>query len=229
MSPRRALPSSDPRCKLALSALLFVAPLAAYRLPTLLLDYLAILAVAAASGALRQALRVQAPTAVIALVVAASEVAAGYGIPYAAATGLRFLDIVSASADFYLMTSADEVADVMRWIGAPEGAILWTVIALRFVPTLARDLVSVVESQASRGLGYRGFLDWIRGIPALVTPALVVAMVRGREVAEAIEIRGYRPGRCPSGNRLACAIALVLAPLLVLSALLVRWPLSSRT
>ena len=178
------------------------------------------LAVAAATRTTRALARIQAPAAALAAVVSLSEVAAGYGAATAGATGLRFLDVVAAAAIFYLTTPVDEVGDVLLWLGVPEEAVTWIVLSLRFLPTIARDLSRVIDAQSSRGMGAGGPLDWIKGIPSLVTPTMVISILRGREVAEALEIRGYRPGRRPRGGLAPCAAAAASAALLALLSLL---------
>ncbi|WP_174447916.1 energy-coupling factor transporter transmembrane component T family protein [Conexivisphaera calida] len=210
----------DPRCKLALSLVLFVFPLLSYRLTALAIDYIAALTIAIAGGFAVSLMRVQAPTAILATIISLSEVAAGYRALTAAATGLRFLDVITAASIFYLVTPTDEVGDVLFWLGVPEEALIWTVVSLRFVPTMARDLSMVIDAQSSRGMGAGGLIDWIRGLPSLVTPAIVISLIRGREVAEAMEIRGYRPGRQPSGQRWQCIIAIFLAVLLTTTIIL---------
>ncbi|MGC8555662.1 MAG: energy-coupling factor transporter transmembrane component T family protein [Conexivisphaera sp.] len=211
-----ALAGADPRCKLLLSLVLFAYPLASLGLAPLLADYGAIILVAALGRFLGPLARLQLPTAALSAVLAGSEVLAGYPAPAAAATGIRFLDVVAAATAFYLMTPVDEVGEVMSWMGVPEGVSMWVAISLRFVPILARDLRMIADAQSSRGLGAGGLLDWVRGLPSLVTPAIVASLVRGREVAEAVEIRGYSVRRRPRGSRWACALAASAAVALAL-------------
>jgi ABC-type cobalt transport system, permease component CbiQ and related transporters len=190
-------PGADPRCKLLLALVLFAFPLASYSLVPLALDYAAALLMGLAGGSARTLARIQLPAVSASLIVALMEILAGYSAASAAATGVRFLDLVTALSAFYLTTSIDEVGSVLRWLRVPRGAVTWIAISLRFVPTIARDISAVLEAQSSRGMGYGGIVDWIRGLPSIITPAMVSSLIRGREVAEAMEIRGYRPRLAP--------------------------------
>ena len=209
---------ADPRCKLLLSLILFVSPLLSYGIIPLVMDYAIVISTAAVGRAAASLMKLQLPAVGISAVISASEMLAGYRASVAAATGLRFLDIVAAASLFYLITSVDEVGDVLAWLRVPREASIWITISLRFVPILARDLSQIAESQSSRGMGAGGFLDWLRGLPSLVTPAIATSLIRGREVAEALEIRGYYAGRPPGGARWLCALGIAAAIAMALTA-----------
>jgi len=67
-------------------------------------------------------------------------------------------------------------------------------IALRFLPLLAAEVVTLRNAQLARGAGlHRGsLLRRLRALMPLLLPVFVRTFVRAEELAAALEVRGYR-------------------------------------
>lgn len=70
-------------------------------------------------------------------------------------------------------------------------------IALRFIPTLIEDTQRIMNAQASRGVDLQeGKLkEKIGGIVSLIIPLFVSSYNRAEDLADAMEARGYYPGK----------------------------------
>ena len=70
-------------------------------------------------------------------------------------------------------------------------------IALRFIPTLIEETQRIMRAQASRGVDLKeGKLkEKIMAVLSLIVPLFVSAFQRAEELANAMEARGYCPGR----------------------------------
>ncbi len=73
------------------------------------------------------------------------------------------------------------------------------VIAVRFLPVMLSEIDRIRMAQIARGarLGKGGFFSSAAALMPLMIPTLAQAIIRGEELAEAMEARGYRV----SGNR----------------------------
>ena len=72
----------------------------------------------------------------------------------------------------------------------PEKVSLSLSLALRFIPLLFERFVEIREAQRARGLD--------RNIFALLMPLMVKTLKMADDLTEAIEARGYDPGRAPA-------------------------------
>ena len=88
----------------------------------------------------------------------------------------------------------------MRLLGLPARELaLVMVIAVRFLPVMLSEIDRIRMAQIARGarLGKGGFFSSAAALMPLMIPTLAQAIIRGEELAEAMEARGYRV----SGNR----------------------------
>lgn len=135
-----------------------------------------------------------------------------YGGPVAGAlrlvvvSALRFAELIFLTSLLTLTTTTSELTRgfealfrPFRPLGLPthELAMAFT-IALRFVPTFARELERLAKAQASRGAdfdtgGRWRFLQRTRAMLPLFVPLFLMALRRGEELGEAMEARGYVP------------------------------------
>jgi len=74
---------------------------------------------------------------------------------------------------------------------------LMTSIALRFVPTLFGETQKILKSQASRGVDITEgkFKEKIAQLISLLVPLFILSFRRSDELANAMEVRGYIPGK----------------------------------
>ena len=80
----------------------------------------------------------------------------------------------------------------------PANEVAMTIsIAIRFIPTLMEDASRVMKAQSSRGVDFEHGSLWkrIMGVSSLVIPLFVSSFMRSEELANAMECRGYDPGK----------------------------------
>ncbi len=100
-------------------------------------------------------------------------------------------------------------------------------IALRFIPTLLEETQKILKAQASRGVDIKEgkFKDKVMQIISLLVPLFILSFKRADELANAMEVRGYVPGRHRTSiNRLnwrakdsvlvGCCVALLILGLI---------------
>lgn len=129
------------------------------------------------------------------------------GITALVALWLRMVALV------LLLTLLTSIADATDLVHAVEGLFrplqrigfpahelaLVLVVALRFLPLLAREADRLVKAQAARGADFgRGgghIVQRVRRTFPLLIPLFVIALRRAEELAVAMEARGYVGGR----------------------------------
>lgn len=97
-------------------------------------------------------------------------------------------------------------------------------IALRFIPTLIEDTQRIMNAQASRGVDLQeGKLkEKISGIISMIVPLFISSYHRAEDLADAMEARGYFPGKKRSRYKqlevqfsdwfmLACSLLILVA------------------
>lgn len=114
-------------------------------------------------------------------------------------------------------------------IGFPAHEVAMMIsIALRFIPTIIEETMRIMNSQKSRGVDFEeGKLkEKIRAILSLIVPLFSVAFQRAYELADAMEARGYIPGkertryrvlRYTSADYITMLICLMVTALMVAS------------
>lgn len=83
-------------------------------------------------------------------------------------------------------------------IGLPVSELaLMISIALRFIPTLFEETQKILKAQASRGVDITEgkFKDKVMQLISLLVPLFILSFKRADELANAMEVRGYVPGR----------------------------------
>ncbi len=70
-------------------------------------------------------------------------------------------------------------------------------IALRFIPTLIDETYRIMKAQASRGVDLKEgkMREKVMGILSLIIPLFVSSFQRAEDLADAMEARGYFPGK----------------------------------
>jgi biotin transport system permease protein len=118
------------------------------------------------------------------------------GVPRAIEVLLRLVALVSLAMAVTLTTRSVDMLDVCERVLQPLDAMGWVdasrvslalSLCLRFVPEIHRSYLDIREAQAARG---------IRANPiALIVPLVVATLKRADVIAEAIDARGYPPGK----------------------------------
>ncbi len=116
-----------------------------------------------------------------------------HNLDFSLAMVLRLISMIIASAIFMSGTSPAEIGDLLMKLRVPLQITFSFVIALRFIPVLADDVVMIVTSQASRGYEVeRGnFLERVRRLVPILIPMIIIAIRRGHQLAEALETKAF--------------------------------------
>src|SRR5262245_35635266 len=198
-----------PLTKITAAALVI---LAIYLLPWLiapLLIFVALLALAAASGAaspfLRTVLRVLLPITISLFVIQgllfpppnAAPLPLGpitlrrEGLEFAFLTSTRLLAFTGTLLLLLETTHPADLVFALTERGLPRSIGYILLVALQIVPDMTARAAAILEAQRSRGLEtQRGFFK-VRGLVPLVGPLVVGALVDVEERAMALESRAY--------------------------------------
>lgn len=106
--------------------------------------------------------------------------------------------LTATTAPLDLTLGIEDLLSPFKKIGVPSHEIAMMIsIALRFIPTLIEDTQRIMNAQASRGVDFaEGKLkEKIVGIVSLIIPLFVSAYHRAEDLADAMEARGYSPGK----------------------------------
>jgi energy-coupling factor transport system permease protein len=129
-----------------------------------------------------------------------------------AAAAIRGLAIICIFLAFGVFNGAVSPHRILRSTpGALFQASLVLTVGLTLLPSSIEDFRRIREMRALRGAP-----GGLRGLPALVVPAVINGLERSMQLAEAMEARGYAASHAPSP--LARLLAAASAPLLVAAA-----------
>ncbi|RLF10094.1 MAG: hypothetical protein DRJ69_03580 [Thermoprotei archaeon] len=158
--------------------------------PTLALTVASLLLVAS-TGQVRQWLKTLRGLALLAaLILAVNWVTVGP--VFAASMVLLLLLLVASFSSFFLTTSPDDLSLALVKLKLPYELALELSMAIRFVPTLAREAQLIVDAQRARGLDLEtGVVKRIKNTVPILVPLVVSAVRRSYRVAEAMESRCF--------------------------------------
>jgi energy-coupling factor transport system permease protein len=130
------------------------------------------------------------------------------GVIFAGFLIMRILILISLSSLLTLTTKPtdlnnglEEVMKPLKKIKVPTEEISMMIsIALRFIPTLLDEANKIMKAQASRGVDFQeGTLrQKITQIISLLIPMFIISFKRADDLANAMEARGYYPGKTRS-------------------------------
>ncbi|MFH1328889.1 MAG: energy-coupling factor transporter transmembrane component T [Candidatus Bathyarchaeota archaeon] len=106
---------------------------------------------------------------------------------------LRFMVLILAFSIFFLTTSPDDFSLALQKMHIPYDFCFALILALRFVPVLARETNRVCDAQKSRGLELEKgrLIRKIRNYVPIVIPLIANSLRRSFELAETMESRGW--------------------------------------
>ncbi|MFQ6010842.1 MAG: energy-coupling factor transporter transmembrane component T [Nitrososphaerales archaeon] len=144
-------------------------------------------------GVLTKLLKAMMFTGVFAIVIGGIDFSINSDPTRAVGLSVRFLGIVGSVSIFFVTTSPDELAYVMRWLKIPKDIVFAFVTAMRFVPVLLLDIGQIVDAQRSRGLELQkgNIIGRIGKLFPLVVPMIGLVLERSNHLAEAMESRAY--------------------------------------
>ncbi len=112
---------------------------------------------------------------------------------------LRPLAIMAMILPFTFTTNPYLYGVAFRRFGLSDGVAFALDLALRYVPTIARDFFITVDAQRARGYELEakgaGLVNMIRRSAPLIVPVTINAIAGGEEVVEAMELRAFGIGR----------------------------------
>ncbi|QVK21460.1 energy-coupling factor transporter transmembrane protein EcfT [Mycoplasmatota bacterium] len=130
------------------------------------------------------------------------------GLTFAGFLITRILILVSLSSLLTLTTKPTELNNGLESVLKPlkiikvptEEISMMISIALRFIPTLLDEANKIIKAQASRGVDFKeGTLKQkVVQIIALLIPMFIISFKRADDLANAMEARGYFPGKTRS-------------------------------
>lgn len=150
------------------------------------------------------------------------------GLRFAGLTAARLLALASSTLLALRSTHPADLVFVLTERGLPRSVGYVLLVALQLVPDMGARATAVLEAQQARGLEAGSPLRRLAGLPALVGPLLVGALVDVESRAMAIEGRGfYAPGRRTNLRRIPDTAGQRAARALMLAALaaLIGWRL----
>lgn len=119
---------------------------------------------------------------------------------------LRLVIVVIISTLLTLTTKPSDLTIALEALMKPLKVVRFPVselalmisIALRFVPTLFEETFKILKSQASRGVDIKegSIKEKVSQLVSLLVPLFILSFKRAEDLANAMEVRGYVPGRC---------------------------------
>jgi energy-coupling factor transport system permease protein len=114
-------------------------------------------------------------------------------IVYAITIGVRFVTLIGMSILFIMTTQFEDLVAGLRKLRVPYIVALSLGLALRSITLLTADLKAIMDAQRSRGLDLdaRSLLRRADGLLSLAMPAVVCLIYRSRKVSSSMHCRGY--------------------------------------
>ncbi len=119
---------------------------------------------------------------------------------YSLSMVLRLLALVNIFMVFLRTTSPEDLAYALYKLGLPYDFVLAFTMALRFIPTMFKDIQAVIDAQRARGLETEkgSPLKRARNYIPIFIPLIVNAIRRARSVAETMESRAFGATKKPT-------------------------------
>jgi energy-coupling factor transport system permease protein len=117
----------------------------------------------------------------------------GSQVTYSLAMVLRFFILISAFSIFFLTTMPDDLGAALEKMGIPYDYCFMFTTAVRYVPVLAAEALTIIDAQRSRGLEMEkgNFVKRVKNFIPVLIPLLVNSIRRSLEMAEAMEARSW--------------------------------------
>jgi len=182
----------DPRTKLLISCAFFTAFLYTELLP-LVIILLAQIPLVIVARIHREWLQTLKGGAFLAVMIFVINVLTGSQVTYSLAMVLRFLILISAFSVFFLTTMPDDLGAALEKMGVPYDYCFMFTTAVRYVPVLATEALTIIDAQRSRGLEMEkgNFIRRVKNFIPVLIPLLVNSIRRSLEMAEAMEARSW--------------------------------------
>lgn len=182
----------DPRVKLVISCAFFVAFMYTELLP-LIIIFLIQVPLVISARVFREWLGTLRGGFFFAVLILVMNLLVGSSLTYSVAMVLRFLILISAFSIFFLTTRPDDLGAALEKMGVPYDYCFMFTTAVRYVPVLATEALTIMDAQRSRGLEMEkgNFIKRVKNFIPILIPLLVNSIRRSLEMAEAMEARAW--------------------------------------
>jgi energy-coupling factor transporter ATP-binding protein EcfA2/energy-coupling factor transporter transmembrane protein EcfT len=115
------------------------------------------------------------------------------GLVYGLAQSLRFVALALGGIALAVSTSPDRMFAALRALRMPFGLALMTATALRFLPRIGAEVLTVRRARAARGrpAWRRSPSAWLRLELSLLRPTVARSWRRAQALAESLDTRGF--------------------------------------
>jgi len=105
----------------------------------------------------------------------------------------RVAIVATAATVLASTTTPQELVYALARLGFRYTHLYTLIITVRFIPLVFKELSDVYDAQRSRGLELEkgGVMERLRKLNALLIPVFVCSLLRARDLAEALELRGF--------------------------------------
>lgn len=151
-----------------------------------------------------------------------------FGLQKGILLGLRWLSLVAPAGVFIYTTRPEDFAAALSRLRVPHSVAFAAGAALRLIPVLIEDIVTVVAAQRARGLQWdRRLISRARFLPVVIVPLIGCSIRRATDMAAAMETRAYgatahRTSCYPPHFRVADACAVTLSLFVLVAGILSR-------
>ncbi|RLE83030.1 MAG: hypothetical protein DRJ52_01070 [Thermoprotei archaeon] len=195
----------DPRSKILSTILLSLGVLVSQKITPLIIVTIFCIILAITAKSLRQLLRVIRGIAPWAAFIFLLNCLTGSDkLMLSIAMSIKFVSLAAVFSLFFITTSPEDFMLALNNLGMPYEYTLAFTMAMRFVPSLARDLQTIIDAQRSRGLELDkgNFIERVRKYIPILVPLIVYEIRRSFMIAEALESRAFGSGKRSSFYKL---------------------------
>ena len=109
------------------------------------------------------------------------------------ASAIRFVFFIWVADLITSITPTGDIVLTMSKAKCPPEASIAIGIAFSYIPVLKNEIGTVIEAQKSRGASFesKNPIKKIKAYIPVIVPGLFISILKGREIARAIEARGF--------------------------------------
>lgn len=115
------------------------------------------------------------------------------GILTGLGNALRFMMFIWIADLITQVTPTGDIVLALNKGHVPPEASIAIGIAFSYIPVLKKEIGTIIEAQKSRGANFesRNIFKKIKAYIPVIVPGLFISIMRGRDIARAIEARGF--------------------------------------
>jgi energy-coupling factor transport system permease protein len=190
--------SLDPRTKLAFALIVSVLSIIFTELMILLIIFLTMMPLIALSKSIKEWAKSMKGLLILISIVGLlnfllADISLVNPLSWTISMVIRITSLVTAFSIFFLTVHPDDLSQALIQMKVPFSFAFAMSMAVRYVPTIAREAQNIREAQMSRGLELEkgNFIQKIRNFIPIIIPLIVSSVRRAVSVAESLESRGF--------------------------------------